>query len=225
MSNLDLTIAEIMHGDTEVLKIMKGNVEKWPNLPYDAKVEYLQSDGTAFINLLKAINSNTDVIDIDFKLAEGVTITKGVFGARSGASNKNFSILISSSNAIVVDVNNGSYATYRVMSGSSAVNARCLVHAEKSNKYIKYDGVQVTSSTTSSQSFVTDYNALLFKANGVEGLCPFILYSFQWRRDGNYLFDLIPVRKDGVGYLYDKVSGTLFGNAASSGAFTYGNDV
>ena len=37
--------------------------------------------------------------------------------------------------------------------------------------------------------------------------------------------DYIPVRKNGVGYLYDKVSETLFGNVASSGSFTYGNDV
>jgi hypothetical protein len=35
----------------------------------------------------------------------------------------------------------------------------------------------------------------------------------------------IPVRKNGVGYLYDRVSGELFGNANSTGAFTYGNDV
>ena len=32
MSNLDLTITEIMHGDTEVLKIMKGDEQKWPYL-------------------------------------------------------------------------------------------------------------------------------------------------------------------------------------------------
>ena len=37
--------------------------------------------------------------------------------------------------------------------------------------------------------------------------------------------DYIPVRKNGVGYLYDKVSGQLYGNAAGSGSFTYGNDV
>ena len=36
--------------------------------------------------------------------------------------------------------------------------------------------------------------------------------------------DFISVRKNGVGYLYDKVSGRLFGNSGS-GTFTYGNDV
>ena len=31
MSNLDLTISDIFHGDTPVLKIMKGDVKKWPS--------------------------------------------------------------------------------------------------------------------------------------------------------------------------------------------------
>ena len=42
---------------------------------------------------------------------------------------------------------------------------------------------------------------------------------------GNKIRDFIPVRKNGIGYLYDKVSGELFGNASGSGAFTYGSDV
>ena len=41
---------------------------------------------------------------------------------------------------------------------------------------------------------------------------------------GTLVRDYIPVRKDGVGYLYDTVTKNLFGNANSSGAFTYGND-
>ena len=38
------------------------------------------------------------------------------------------------------------------------------------------------------------------------------------------VFDGIPVRKDGVGYLYDKVSGLLFGNEGT-GSFVIGNDI
>ena len=46
--------------------------------------------------------------------------------------------------------------------------------------------------------------------------------------DGNRIVqDLIPVRKDGVGYMFDKVTGTLLSNTKPSGApdFVYGNDV
>lgn len=36
--------------------------------------------------------------------------------------------------------------------------------------------------------------------------------------------DLIPVRKDGNGYMYDKLTGTLFGNAGTY-RFLIGPDV
>ena len=39
----------------------------------------------------------------------------------------------------------------------------------------------------------------------------------------NHVRDFIPVRKDGVGYMYDKISGQLFGNAGT-GAFVIGPD-
>ena len=35
---------------------------------------------------------------------------------------------------------------------------------------------------------------------------------------------LIPVRKNGLGYMYDKVSGTMFGNSGT-GDFILGNDI
>lgn len=41
---------------------------------------------------------------------------------------------------------------------------------------------------------------------------------------GTLTLDLIPVRKNGIGYMYDKVSGKLFGNSGS-GNFILGDDV
>ncbi len=42
--------------------------------------------------------------------------------------------------------------------------------------------------------------------------------------NGALVRDFIPVRKGTVGYLYDRVSGELFGDAGT-GAFGYGNDI
>ena len=190
---------------------------------YDAKVEYLESDGYAYIDLLNTLDSDKDMVDIDFMLVASGTAARFIFGDRASASSKNFTALVSSSNSIIIDINNGSYSTYRVNAGTSGVNKRCIIHMEKSNKYIEYDGSMVASSTTSSQSFTTNSNAFLFGA-GDNSRPKIKLYSFQWRREGILLYNFIPVRKDGVGYLYDKVSGTLFGNANSSGSFTYGPD-
>ena len=191
--------------------------------PYDAEVEYLQSDGHAYVDLLKTLDSDKDVVEIDFMLVASGTSARFIFGDRASASSKNYTALVSSSNSIIIDINDGSYSTYRVNASTSGVNRRCFIHMEKSNKYIKYDGVEVVSSTTSSQSFTTNGSAYLFGA-GSNSRPKIMLYAFRWVREGTLLFNLIPVRKDGVGYLYDKVSKTLFGNANDTGAFIIGND-
>jgi hypothetical protein len=49
--------------------------------------------------------------------------------------------------------------------------------------------------------------------------------SFQiFGANGEALRDYIAVRKNGVGYLYDRVSGALFGNDGT-GAFSFGSDL
>ena len=42
-------------------------------------------------------------------------------------------------------------------------------------------------------------------------------------RNDVVLIDMIPVRKDGVGYMYDKVTGNFFGNDGT-GDFVVGPD-
>jgi hypothetical protein len=42
-------------------------------------------------------------------------------------------------------------------------------------------------------------------------------------QNGSLVRDFIPVRKGQVGYMYDKISGRLFGNIGS-GSFTFGPD-
>ena len=50
------------------------------------------------------------------------------------------------------------------------------------------------------------------------------IYSLSMTSGGVLVRDFIPVRVGQIGYLYDKVSGELFGNSGS-GSFTLGNDV
>lgn len=50
------------------------------------------------------------------------------------------------------------------------------------------------------------------------------IYYFQIRKNGELLFDGIPVRVGSVGYLYDRVSKRLFGNKGT-GNFVLGQDV
>ena len=51
------------------------------------------------------------------------------------------------------------------------------------------------------------------------------IYSAQFTKGNNVVMDLIPVRKEGVGYMYDKVSETLIAKVPTAPlAFTYVND-
>ena len=50
-----------------------------------------------------------------------------------------------------------------------------------------------------------------------------LLYSFSIESNGESILDLIPIRKGNIGYMYDRVSGRLFGNAGT-GEFIVGPD-
>lgn len=56
-------------------------------------------------------------------------------------------------------------------------------------------------------------------------ISPALYYSAKIYSGSTLVRDFIPVRKNGVGYLWDKVTEQLFGNANDSGAFSYGSDV
>lgn len=50
------------------------------------------------------------------------------------------------------------------------------------------------------------------------------VYAFKLTKGGKCVFDMIPVRKNGVGYLYNKVDGELYGNSGD-GKFIVGPDI
>jgi hypothetical protein len=65
----------------------------------------------------------------------------------------------------------------------------------------------------------------LFYLNGVTwGNFKARIYSFVASVNGTILRDFIPVRKGTTGYMYDKVSGQLFGNSGS-GNFILGPNI
>lgn len=76
-----------------------------------------------------------------------------------------------------------------------------------------------------------DYNKFVPSSAGVLSLLSAgqiyegrIYHLFAYDENNNYLLDAIPVRVGNVGYMYDKVSGKLFGNS-STGSFILGPDI
>lgn len=296
MSNLDLTILDIFRGDTPVLKIMKGDIKKWPliiytvttnltnitsNAPttidedaslsvtltvntghyidsssvvvmmgstditstaynngvitiasvtgnvsitastmFDAEVEYLQSDGNVYIDTGVKVASSTK-FDIDLSVETPPTdVNYYLFGGRISASEGCMYLFRNSS---------GNWKWYfgtknSTVSGVSVNRVRCQNIDAARHIYVNSGHVAVTS-----QTFSTNNNFYLFAVNlngGVNSTKPaFPIYSAKLYSSGTLVRDYIPVRKNGVGYLFDKKNKVLYGNANSSGAFTYGNDV
>lgn len=193
---------------------------------YDAEIEYLQSSGTQWIELGRKLNSSVDIIDIDFTLISQVSSTSGLFGARTAADNKNFSVIVASNNNIVLDMNNGDLSRYRLNSETTGYNKRCTVFMQNNLRNIYFNGIQAAYTNISAQSFITDHNAELFRISDLQNNIPSIrLHSFKWRQFGTgWIYDMIPVRVGQKGYMYDKISGELFGNAGT-GDFILGHDV
>ena len=298
MSNLDLTIAEIMHGDTEVLKIMKGDVQKWPpvvsvsgvlthvtsstplpvyinkggsfttflttdtnyditnvtimmgsvdisstaylngtisipsvtddvvitvvaeeniTLPYDAEVEYLRSDGNAYIDIDVDIAS-TVTFDIQITLTSATKVF--VFGGSDGTS-KRIGLIIGNNNNSLNWRWGGSLqnVTELPVAGDYSINNL------SSPNIVMVNQTSITA-PTSTFSSTNSLHLLGQNSNGSHKDTPTAmrLKSAKFYSNGVLERDFIPVRTGTIGYLYDKVSKTLFGNAGS-GNFSYGNDV
>jgi hypothetical protein len=86
--------------------------------------------------------------------------------------------------------------------------------------------IGTTSHSYTKGTFTGSYGVCLFGLNNAGSvIVSTTKIGATYISNGTITLDWIPVRKNGVGYMYDKISGELHGNDAGSGAFTYGNDV
>lgn len=187
-------------------------------LPYDAEVQYLEADGTQYINT--GVYLNTSNFEIGYSVvgkcgqfgyvhqnvANGAWVTVDCDNAFFGQWYQNNRIAISSylsstENTIKytnsgVNVNGSNFSKNLALTGTDNLNSYPLV-------------------------FFTHYD---FYSRGLQWEVNSKFKSFYLKNNGTLVVDMIPVRKDGVGYMYDRVSGQLFANAGT-GDFIIGPDV
>lgn len=199
----------------EIIVILKEQREKPTVLPYDAQVEYLQSSGTQYINTNINPNSTT------------IFIIDGRY-AITGQANVNNGMMVSDNERFHIGVFSKYFHFGLKNKWKNVVSQDSLRHIFElyGNGIAKIDG---TSYTISTSSITAQTNPLyLFARNDISSVRSYTngleIYTCKIYNDGILVRDFIPVRKDSVGYLYDKVSGELFGNSGT-GSFTYGNDV
>lgn len=182
---------------------------------YDAQVAYLQSTGTQYIDtgIVVGENDTIDVVAMFFAKSQdnfvaGVNALSGEGGVR------------------IDYYNNGTFYIRFGSISSSSVSVGYIVNNKKTYSLRKnsfsVDGTQYAMPTYSSMPSRTIW---IFNINNTSYYFVGRIYSFHIIDANNeYRINLIPVRCGTVGYMYDRVSGTLFGNDGT-GDFVVGADV
>lgn len=186
--------------------------------PYDAEIEYLQSSGTQYI-ATNVTPVSTNGFEIHFQQTYIGDTGSSLFGSRhyNGSSYSGFfqmlSVLRNGTRIWRLD-----YNANNNIGGN--INSNDNVFILSADGKLTLNGV--LQATISMASFTT-YPIYVFACNQ-DGTAIFPHQGLRIKslKVGSVL-DLKPVRVGQVGYMYDRVSGQLFGNAGT-GNFILGND-
>ena len=220
-------MAVVTNGEYKGEKIQT-NVPVWVLPPGYKAIEYVQGDGTAYVDL-KTQLSNLDALTTEFLIPEVENAM--IYGTRNSNSSNSYLAGIDDDGYLAVDFHDGSAGRVREYYKGRTVdmlNHRMRVQVSAFERRITdLDGTTVYLNTgIISQSFTTEKEVWLFGGTGkVWGephkFCGRV-YSFKLERNGEPRMLLLPCkRRNKVGF-YDFKSGTFFGNAAEAGAFSAG---
>jgi len=214
-------------GDTKIAKAYLGSDLVYsssvtPPMPYDSEIEYLQTTGTQYIDT--GIDSGTNIVaEIKAILTQTSSDVQTFLCARTG-NNVSFSNLLS--------IKNGSIPYIQIGGGDSFVDSSAdptVLHTYRTglqNNSLFFETDGTTEGTRTISGSTSNLSLYLFARHTDSGVDRGIyskLYYCKITKDGSLVRDFIPVRVGQTGYLYDRVSGELFGNDGT-GSFTLGND-
>jgi hypothetical protein len=184
--------------------------------PYDAEIEYLESTGTQYINLGflqdKQYRAEMDVfIPVSSKTGGWVicganqTVSIGSYLSAYNGTTKFMQMFVAGSSSARIPVNDSrTKITIDTAAGMlSGYGSTAVLGEINVSPFANY---MIFASRAATKSFA-----------GTR------FYSFKYESDLHSV-DLIPVRVGDVGYMYDRVSGQLFGNAGT-GEFVLGADI
>lgn len=196
--------------------------------PYDAEVEYLESSGTQWIDIDHGLtNVGNYSFTVEYDAISPTTSGVAVCGSATGNtswtgvlwSNNRFYL---GSGGVVLNENCGRTSGVRTeftcdVVTENNVNKLAITNKFGGNTYQQNAQTNGVASNNSWLLFAYFYN------NAVSGKISAKMYHFLLKDGGDVVRDMIPVRVGQVGYMYDRVSGELFGNAGT-GAFVVGPD-
>ena len=205
-------------------------------LPTGAKkIEYLESTGTQYIDML--YNASTTFCHVEGRFSFTSFTKSGVgqdvnfiipFGAFNNCCPIDLYIPVTDNTSTSIGIEVGTTYSTSISGGTISLNTPFSfdLKAESNNLYGNCNGM--TFNGTSYSGNLSTNSMRLFASHhissGVYAYAKIKCYYFKcYSSAGNLVRDFNPVRVGEVGYLYDKVSKTLFGNEGS-GSFTLGPD-
>lgn len=99
--------------------------------------------------------------------------------------------------------------------GNVITNAKTNAAVNANGMFINGERICILSPSKTLSGYSS--SIIIFRTSGMR------LYGFECENDGGIVMDLVPGRIGQVGYMYDRVTGRMFGG--SSGDFILGNDV
>lgn len=180
-------------------------------LPYDAEVEYLESTGTQGINTnVLLTTTETYKINAGIVILEGSGSSKYIFSATHSA----IQVYTYNNNLLTQNVNMSLFLNTFATIESITVGKKSTLNCFNRSISSTYGNIQGGESI-----WILKNTEVPTVSGGI-----IRLYYCKIYVNNSLVRDFIPVRKDGVGYLYDKVSVQLFGNAGTD-SFIIGKDV
>lgn len=225
------TIGSLFLGNEEIGKAYLGSELVYgEEMPYDAKIEYLQSTGTQYIDTGIKLTDN-----IRYELKAQYTVNNEGFDTMLGcyaADPSRYGVLLglqksTSGGKLYLEVG---YAVDNVSVAVKSDASPTALHTFKGGLASGTNSFDVDG-TVGTTAFLGVYpanpNLWLFARNreGEAGnQASAKLYYCKIWKSGTLVFNAYPVRVGNVGYLYDTISGQLLGNLGS-GNFILGNDL
>lgn len=200
-------------------------VDSIQGLPYDARIEYIEGTGTQWIDTgIKVAGSDIVSVDMTFTvtaLNSGTnTILCGAYD--NTGSQKRLFLYVTSAGKISI-----AYSTTYSTSNSLAAGADyvCTFAFRSGRQNTLFNTIPGGTNLTGNIPENTSFAVFTAKfGSSTLDITKMKLRHFSMSKNNSLLIDLVPVRVGQVGYMYDAVSGELFGNVGT-GNFTLGPDV
>ena len=196
------------------------------SLPYDAEIEYLEGTGTQYIDTL--FYPRTTLTDITVENKFNKSVQSGdhcVLGARTGINGSqgfklpNFYNKTLEYQGLIPANASGNITTFNIDTDYTS-----LVEIKQGSQKVYVDGVlKIEQYNFGNCDAGGNLYLFAMHQSGVKWFFNGKIYYCKIWQDDVIERDYIPVRVGTTGYMYDKVSGRLFGNLGT-GSFSLGPD-